>query len=71
MKSAQRIIGIICLIAGIILLVRAHDMAQSLGSQVRQVFTGAPTDRSTYFYIAGVALTIFGMSQILWPAKAK
>ena len=52
-------------------MVRGHDMAQSIGSQVQQVFTGAPSNRSTYFYIAGVALAIFGASQIIWPAKPK
>jgi uncharacterized membrane protein len=67
----QRTIGVICLIIGIFLLVRGHDMAQSIGSQVQQAFTGAPTNRSTYFYIGGVALTIFGLSQIVWPARPK
>ncbi|HXC35837.1 MAG TPA: DUF3185 family protein [Candidatus Acidoferrales bacterium] len=67
----QRTVGVICLITGIILIVHGHDMARSFGSQVQQVFTGAPTDRSTYFYIAGVALAIFGASQIVWPAKPK
>jgi uncharacterized membrane protein len=67
----QRTIGVICLIIGIVLMVHGHDMAQSIGSQVQQVFTGAPTNRSTYFYIAGVALAIFGASQIIWPAKSK
>jgi len=71
MTYTQRIIGVICLIVGIILLVRGHDMARAFGSQVEQAFTGAPTNRSTYFYIAGVALTIFGASQIVWPAKPK
>jgi uncharacterized membrane protein len=71
MQHVQRIVGVICLIIGIILLIRGHQMAQSIGSQVQQVFTGAPTNRSTYFYIAGIALTIFGASQIVWPAKAK
>ena len=71
MTHTQRIIGVICLIAGIILLVRGHDMAESIGSQMKQAFTGAPTNRSTYFYIAGVALTVFGLSQIVWPAKPK
>lgn len=46
-------------------------MAESIGSQVQQVFTGAPTNRSTYFYIAGVVLAIFGVSQIFWPSKPK
>jgi uncharacterized membrane protein len=71
MPYVQRVIGVICLIIGIVLLVRGHDMAQSLGSQVQQAFTGAPSNRSTYFYIAGIALTLFGASQIVWPAKAK
>ena len=60
MQHVQRIIGVICLIIGILLLVRGHDMAASLGSQVQQAFTGAPSNRSTYFYIGWVALTIFG-----------
>ena len=67
----QRTIGVICLVIGTLLLVHGHDIAQSIGSQVQQVFTGAPSNRSTYFYIAGTALAIFGASQIIWPAKPK
>jgi uncharacterized membrane protein len=67
----QRTIGLICLVIGVLLLVHGHDIARSIGSQVQQVFTGAPSNRSTYFYIAGVALAIFGASQIVWPAKPK
>jgi uncharacterized membrane protein len=67
----QRVLGLICLVVGIILLVRGHDMAQSLGSQVNQIINGAPSNRATYFYIAGVALTIFGVSQLIWPARPR
>jgi uncharacterized membrane protein HdeD (DUF308 family) len=67
----QKIIGVISLVIGVLLLVWGHNMAESIGSQVQQVFTGAPTDRATYFYIAGVALVIFGVFQIFWPAKSK
>jgi preprotein translocase subunit SecG len=70
-QNVQRVVGVICLIIGIILLVRGHDMAASIGNQAQQFFTGAPSNRSTYFYIAGIALTIFGASQIVWPAKPK
>jgi hypothetical protein len=69
MKHVHRVIGVICLIIGIVLLVRGHDMAQSIGGQVQQAFTGAPSDRSTYFYIAGIALAIFGAYEIIRPAK--
>ena len=67
----RRTIGVICLIIGIILLVRAHDMARSLGDQVQQAFTGAPSNRATYFQIAGVALAIFGAVYTLLPGKPK
>jgi len=67
----QKIIGIISVVIGVLLLVWGHDMAESISSQVQQIFTGAPTDRAMHFYIAGVALVIFGMFQIFWPVKPK
>lgn len=67
----KKIIGVISLVIGVLLLVCGHNVAQSINSQVKQLFTGAPADRATYFYIAGVALMIFGLFQIFWPAKLK
>ena len=67
----QKIIGIICLAIGVMLLVWGHKIANSFGSQVQEIFTGAPTDRAMYFYIAGMVLAIFGVSQIVWPRKPK
>jgi hypothetical protein len=67
----QKIIGAISLVIGVLLLVWGHNIAQSVGSQVQQIFTGAPTDRATYYYIAGTALGIFGLFQIFWPGRTK
>jgi drug/metabolite transporter (DMT)-like permease len=67
----QKIIGVISLVIGVLLLVWGHDITQSVDSQVKQIFTGAPTDRATYYYIAGAALGLFGLFQILWPDKLK
>ena len=67
----QKIIGIIFVVIGVMLLVWGHNMAESIGSQVQQLFTGAPTDRAMYFYIAGIALGLFGLIKIVWPAKSK
>jgi uncharacterized membrane protein HdeD (DUF308 family) len=67
----QKIIGVISLVIGILVLAWGHNVAKSIDSQVKQLFTGAPTDRATYFYIAGAALVIFGVFQIFWPAKPK
>jgi hypothetical protein len=67
----QKIIGVISLVIGVLLLAWGHNIAKSLDSQVKQLFTGAPTDRAAYFYIAGAALGLFGLFQIFWPAKSK
>jgi len=65
----KKIIGVVSLVIGVLLLVWGHNMAESVNSQVKQIFTGAPTDRATYFYIGGVALGLFGLFQIFWTRK--
>jgi len=67
----KQIIGIIALIIGVILLVQAHDMSQAIGSQVKEAFTGAPTERVTYFRIGGIALVVYGIIQAVWPSGKK
>ena len=67
----QKIIGVIALVIGIMLLVWGHNIAQSLNSQVKNIFTGSPTDRAMYYYIGGAALTIYGLFQIVWPWTRK
>jgi uncharacterized membrane protein len=68
MKQA---IGVILIVVGVMLLVWGHNMAQSIGSQVKQVFTGAPEDRATYFYISGVILLLVGIFQVFMPRRSK
>jgi uncharacterized membrane protein len=70
-KSMQLVVGLIALIIGIFLLVRGHDMAQSIGSQVQQAFTGAPNNRQTYFYIGGIALSLYGAAQLFVAVRPK
>ena len=65
------VVGIICIVVGVMLLVWSHDIANSFGSQVQQIFTGAPTDRAVYLRIGGVVLLILGVAQLVWPAKRK
>jgi hypothetical protein len=65
----RKIIGVISLVIGVLLLVWGHNIAKSVDSQVKQFFTGAPTERATYYYIAGIALTVFGAVRIFWKRK--
>ncbi len=65
----QKISGVICLVVGIFLLVWGHKIANSVGSQMQQVFTGAPPDRAMHFYISGLVLAILGVALIFWKQK--
>jgi uncharacterized membrane protein (DUF106 family) len=64
-----KISGVICLAIGIFLLVWGHKIAHSVGSQMQQVFTGAPPDRAMHFYIGGLVLAILGVAQFFWKRK--
>ena len=65
----QKIVGIICLVVGITLLLWGHNIANSVGSQVQQIFTGSPMARAEHFYIGGLVLTILGVALIFWKRK--
>jgi Protein of unknown function (DUF3185) len=65
----QKVIGVVCLVAGVALLFWGHDVAESLNSQVKQIFTGTPTEHATYFYIGGTILCAVGVAQLFWPPK--
>jgi nitrogen fixation-related uncharacterized protein len=67
----QKTTGIICVAVGVFLLIWARKIADSFGSQVQEIFTGAPTDRAMYFYIGGIVLVILGVAQFFWPVKKK
>jgi hypothetical protein len=49
--------------------VGAQDFAHSVGSQMQQVFTGAPPDHAMHFYIGGLVLAILGVAQFFWKRK--
>lgn len=67
----QKIFGIICIVVGVMLLVWAHNIAQSVGSQVQQIFTGSPLDRATHYRIGGIVLLILGVALQFWPGSRK
>jgi amino acid permease len=65
----QKTTGVICLVIGMVLLIWGRKIADSFGSQVQQIFTGAPTDRAVYLYIIGIVLALLGVAQIFWKRK--
>ena len=65
----QKGIGVVCLAVGLWLLLRGHDVANSIGSQFAKTFTGEPMGNATHYYLAGVALGLLGAFLIFWKRK--
>ena len=65
----NKLIGVICLAVGIVLLFWGHNVAQAVDSQVKNLFTGSPTDKAMYLYIGGAVLCAVGAFQLLWKGK--
>lgn len=65
----QKVIGLVCVVIGVLLLVWGHDIAHSIGSQVQQAFTGSPTDRAMNYYMGGIALSIVGAALVFFGKK--
>ncbi len=65
----QKIIGAVCLVIGVALLLRVHDVARSLDSQIKNIFTGSPTHKVIYYHLGGVVLCVVGLIQIFWKRK--
>jgi len=65
----QKVIGVICLIVGLLLLLQGHDVANSIGSQFTRAFTGEPMGKAIHYYIAGVAVGLFGVFLFFWKRK--
>ncbi|HEV2434625.1 MAG TPA: DUF3185 family protein [Verrucomicrobiae bacterium] len=65
----QKVIGVICVVVGLLLLLQGHDVANSIGSQFTKAFTGEPLGQATRYYVAGVAVGLFGAFLIFWKRK--
>ena len=55
---------------GITLLVFGINASDSFGSDVSRFFSGAPTDKSIWLLIAGIAATTVGAATLMRSRKA-
>lgn len=56
----SRPLGIALLVVGIILIVMGLQASNSIGSDFSRFFTGAPTNKSVWLTLGGVASLIVG-----------
>ena len=65
----QKVIGVICLVAGVLLAVWGYNVAQSVGGQVSRIWSGSPPEKATYLYAGGAVLGLIGLFQIFLAKK--
>jgi len=61
--------GVICLVAGVLLIVWGYNLSQSVGGQFQRIFTGSPGDKAMWLYIGGAVLCAAGVFQIYFGRK--
>lgn len=65
----NKAVGVVCLVVGVLLLVWGHNMAQSIGGQLQNAFTGSPGNKPMWLYIGGGVLCALGVFQIFMGKK--
>lgn len=65
----NRLTSFVLLAAGVILLICGISASDSIGSDFSRFFTGAPTDKTLWLLIGGVAAIAVGASGLLGSRK--
>ncbi|HEX7653528.1 MAG TPA: DUF3185 family protein [Verrucomicrobiae bacterium] len=66
----NKIIGVILLVVGVYLIIRGHDLSQSINSQVKNLFTGSPTDKVHQYYLGGaLSCAVGAVLMFFMPSK--
>jgi LPXTG-motif cell wall-anchored protein len=59
------VVGIALLVIGVVLMIFGMQASASVGSRVSELLTGAPSDRTIWLLVAGVAAAILGLGLLL------
>ena len=63
-------ISIALIIAGVVLLIMGVAAMDSLSSDLSRFFTGTPTDKSVWMFIAGILALIAGGAGVTFGSRA-
>lgn len=65
----KKLIGVVLLLVGGVLLYFGYTAAQSLGSQLRETFSGSMSDRAMLYYLGGAVCAGAGMYLVFFSRK--
>ena len=68
--STRRIIGSALLVGGILLLVFGLNASDSFASDMSEMMTGSPTDRSIFLQVGGAIAVVAGLIMALAPGRS-
>jgi len=60
-----RIIGIALLVIGVILLIWGANAADSFSSDIKEFFTGNPTDKAMWLFVGGAVAAVVGLGLLV------
>lgn len=66
-----RIPSIALLIVGIALIAWGLNISDAINSQVKEAFTGSPTDKAVWLYVGGGILTLAGLAGLARSCACK
>jgi len=61
-------IGLALIVAGVVLVVYGIDASNSASSGISRAFTGAPTNKTLWLLLGGIASTIVGAVMTFRPS---
>ena len=67
----RRALGIALLVGGVILLFFGFNESESFASEVSEVFTGSPTDRSIWMIVLGSVTAVVGLVMTVVPGSSR
>ena len=68
--STRRVVGIALLVGGVLLLVFGLNAADSFASDMSEMMTGSPTDRSIWMQVGGAVAVVAGGIMAFIPGRS-
>ena len=67
--NTNQLLSIASIICGVVLIIFGISAADSLGSDISEFFTGAPTDKAIWMLVGGVVLVAIGVGGAFYRRK--
>lgn len=59
--NAQRLVGIVLLVVGVVLFVIGMNSSHSFADQMHNTFTGRFTEATTWYIVGGIGAALLGL----------